>query len=159
MSFPLFHDSGSQIKAVRASDNAALTAGSTGDNTPVVGQIIDRSALGMPLSCAVVIAIKAILGDTNKLTLKSVTIDHGDDSALGDATTFATPADVDVLVDPASPGGGSTMRGQQQYNVDLGGAKRYVRLTFTPDLNAANTDTGECAALWIFGGAPTLPAS
>lgn len=153
--FSFIRNIGAAVKTVHASDNAALTAGGTGDNTLVTGQIIDRSTYGTPLSVVVAIGVKAVLAANKKLTLKSVTIEHGDDSGLSDAANFATPADVDILVDSGS---GSTLRGVSEYDLDLTGAKRYIRLKFTPDLNATGTDTGECASTFIFGGIPELPA-
>jgi hypothetical protein len=154
MSFAEAHNIGSRIAVVRASDNASLTAAGAGDNTQVVGQIIDRTLYNFPLSVVAVITAKAVLATTQKLTFKSVLLEHGDASNLSDAATFSAPADADVLVDP---GGGSTMRGQKEYDIDLAGAKRYLRLKFTPDLSAGSVDTAEVSSALVFGGSDTLP--
>lgn len=154
MSFPRSHNIGASIAVVRGSANATLTAGGSGDNTQVVGAIIDRAAYNYPLSCVLAITVKAVLAASKKLTLKSVILEHDDTSNLASATTFAAPADVDVLVDSGS---GSTMTGQKEYDIDLAGAKRYIRLSFTPDLNATGTDTAEAASVVVLGGVDTLP--
>jgi hypothetical protein len=152
--FPTSHNIGAFIKAMRAGDNASLTAAGAGDNTQVVGAIIDRSLLSNPLSLTAVITAKATLAASKKLTLKTVSIQHGDQSNLSDTAALQSFADVDVLVDSGS---GSTISGQQEYDVDLAGAKRYVQLLYTPDLNAASVDTATTAAVLVFGGSDTIP--
>lgn len=152
--FPTSHNIGAFIKAMRAGDNASLTAAGAGDNTQVVGTIIDRSLLNYPLSLTAVITCKATLAATKKLSLLSVSIQHGNAANLSDATALVSPANVDVLVDS---GAGSTISGQQEYDVDLAGAGRYVQLLYTPDLNAASVDTATTAAVLIFGGTDTIP--
>jgi hypothetical protein len=155
MSFGNQHNIGASIVCAHGSDNATQVAAGSGDNTQVVGQIIDRTLFNYPLSMIVAIRCKAVLATTAKLTLKSVTVEHGDASNLSDAASFATPADADVLVDP---GGGSTMRTVKEYDVDLGGAKRYIRVKYTPDLSAGSVDTAENSVVVIFGGLDTVPA-
>lgn len=154
MSFAEAHNIGSRIATSRASDNVSLTAGGAGDNTQVVGQIIDRTLFNYPLSVVVAICAKAVLGASATLTLKTVLLEHGDTSNLADAATFSAPADAVLFTDGGS---GGTQRGQKEYDIDLAGAKRYLRLKFTPDLSAANTDTAECSSALIFGGSDTLP--
>ena len=154
MTFPAQHNIGSLITAQRGSDNASLTAGGTGDNTQVVGHIIDRAAFSFPLSLTAVITAKATLAANKKLTFKSVILETGDTSGLSDASTLFSPSDVDVLVDSGS---GSTIYGQKEYDFDLAGAKRYIRLSFTPDLNATSTDTATCASVVVLGGTDTTP--
>jgi hypothetical protein len=83
-----------------------LTAGGTGDNTLVTGLIIDRAAYNFPLSMVLALSFSATLAASKKLTMKSVTIEHGDAANLSDAASFSTPADVDVAVDSGS---GSTL--------------------------------------------------
>jgi hypothetical protein len=154
MSFARTHNIGAFIASVRTSDNASLTAGGAGDNTQVVGQIIDRTLFSFPQSATFAIFAKAVLGASATLTLKTVLIEHGDAANLSDAATFSAPADFILFTDA---GAGSTLRGQKEYDIDLAGAKRYLRLKFTPDLSAANTDTAECSSVVIFGGTDTVP--
>lgn len=149
MSFSRVHNIGAYISQEKAIDNTALTAGGAGDNTEVSGQIIDRLAYGDPQSVAILVAWKATLAASKKLSLKSVKLEHGDASNLSDAANFATPADVDVKVDGGS---GGTYHGCQKYSVNLAGSKRYVRLKITPDLDASATDTATIAAAFVFGG-------
>lgn len=155
MSFSRHHNIGGYVGAKRASDNVAVTAGGAGDNTQVVGQIIDRQALSLPLSILVLILWKTVLAAAATLTLKSVLIEHGDDSALADAATYATLETAGGTAVATSAGGG-TVRGESKYSVDLNGAKRYIRIKYTPDLSAANTDTAELSSCFVTGGSDTL---
>lgn len=153
MTFSLIHNVSAFIKAVRASDNVAATAAGAGDNTAVTGQIIDRHAFGNPLSLALVILFKAVLAAAETLKLKSVLVEHGDQSNLSDAATFKTLED---STGSTVATGAGTIRDQKQYAVDLVGAKRYIRIKFTPDLSASATDTAELSALVVAGGQESL---
>jgi len=153
MSCARSHNIGAFIGAQKAADNTALTAAGSGDNTEVVGQIIDTTLYKHPLSVAVLISWKAVLAASKTLTLKNVAFEHSDDSGMSGGTDLSAPADVVVATDSGS---GSTLHGCQMYKVDLAGCKRYVRLTHTPDLNATATDTATTAAVFVFGGQDSL---
>ncbi|WP_313669151.1 hypothetical protein [Sandarakinorhabdus sp.] len=145
---------GSKISVARAAANTAATAGGSGDNTAVTGVIIDRAALGWPQSAVFAVPFTTTLGATNTLSV-AMTVQDGDNSGLSDAGTFATRANGVVAT---GPGGGGTVTGVVELDVNLSGAKRYVRLNFTPDLSAANTDTAALSAVAVLGGATRLPA-
>lgn len=144
---------GDQIVTRRASANAAATAGSTGDNTEVVGVIIDLAAIGWPQSCQVVIPFTATLAAAATLTI-AWDIDTGSASNLSGSSVLTSAAAATVAT---GPGGGGTVPGQLTANVDLSGADRYVRLNFTPNLSAANTDTAALSSVIVFGGMNRLP--
>lgn len=145
---------GDLIGLRNAAGPAALTAGGTGDNTAVTGVIIDRAALGWPQSCVVALPFIATLAATATLSV-AATLQHGNDSGLSDVATFAA---ISTGAQATGQSGGSTEQGVIEVNVSLAGAKRYVRLNFTPDLSAANTDTARVGAVIAFGGANRLPA-
>jgi hypothetical protein len=144
---------GASISARNAAGPAALTAGGAGDNTAVTGVIIDRAALGWPKSVVVAIPYTATLAAGATLSIGSV-LQTGDAENLSDATTFATVA---TGVQATGGSGGTTEQGEIEVDLDLSGAKRRVRLNFTPDLSAANTDTARVGAVLVFGGADRLP--
>lgn len=144
---------GDKISVARAAANTAATAGGSGDNTAVTGVIIDRAAHGWPESMVAAIPFTTTLAAAATLTL-SGTVQTGPDSALASVRTLqAIPATVVAT----GPGGGGTVTGTLEVNVPLRGADRYVRLNFTPDLSAANTDTAALSAVLVFGGAERLP--
>jgi hypothetical protein len=157
MSFATMKNIGAFIKAVRAAANTAVTAGGAGDNAAVTGVTIDRLALNLPMSAVFAIAWTATLAAAATLTFKNVVIEHGAASNMSDAATFATLEDGTGTVIQAG-GAGGTFADCKEYDVDLQGAKQYVRIKFTPDLSAANTDTAALAAVAVFGGSQVLPA-
>ncbi|MCU1285927.1 MAG: hypothetical protein JWO13_2277 [Acidobacteriales bacterium] len=152
MTFPGTHNVGARLSA-KVAGIARLVAAGTGDNTAVVGQILDRTLFGYALSAVFGILCRAVLGANATLTLKNIALFHGDAANMSDEASFATIADTVVLTDS---GAGSTLLSELLANVDLAGCKRYVRLKYTPDLSAANTDTAEVAGVIIFGGKDTI---
>lgn len=157
MSFASMKNIGAFIKVLRAAAHTAVTAGGAGDNTLVVGVIIDRNLLATALSAVFALPFTTTLAAAATLIFKSAIIEHGDASDLSDATTFATLEDATGTVIATGPGGGGTVTGCKEYDVDLQGAKQYVRISYKPDLSAANTDTAAIGAVAVFGGANTLP--
>jgi hypothetical protein len=157
MSFALIHDIGALIKTVRAFANTSLTAAGGGDNTLITGAILDRlSGVDMPLSCVIAVPYTTTLTDAKSLILKTSVVEHGDDSGLSDAATFATLEDSTGTKLVTSSGGG-TYTGTKEYSLDLTGAKRYIRVKTTPDLDASGTDTAAISGVVIFGPAAQLP--
>lgn len=157
MSFAKSHNVGGVVAVVRASDNVAVVAAGAGDNVQVVGQILDRSLFANPLSAVFAILYKLVQAGATNFTL-AYQIEHGDDPALGDAAVLTGPGGVTFSqVATLQETGAGTKRGQKEIDVDLAGAKRYLRLKYTPDLTAGGVDTVELASLAVFGGADTLP--
>jgi hypothetical protein len=143
---------GDLISVRRAAANTAVTAGGAGDNTLVTGVIIDRAALGWPQSAVFAVPFTATLAAAASLSL-AYTVQEGDASNLSDAATLQSAASAII----ASSVGGGTVTGTFEVNVPLIGAGRYVRVNWTPDLSAANTDTAALSAVLVFGGAERLP--
>ena len=144
---------GSLVKVARAAANAAATAGGTGDNTAVTGAIIDRLSVGTPQSAVLAIPYTATLAEGETLSI-AYTVQSGNAANLSDATTL-TSADSAVVA--TGPTGGGTVTGTFEVDVSLGGAGRYVRANFTPDLSRANTDTAALSAVLVLGGMDRLP--
>ena len=136
----------------RAAANTAVTAGGAGDNTLVTGVIIDRAALGWPQSAIFAVPFTTTLAAAASLSL-AYTVQEGDASNLSDAATLQSATSAVI----ASSVGGGTVTGTFEVNVPLIGAGRYVRVNWTPDLSAANTDTAALSAVLVFGGAERLP--
>ncbi|ABF42173.1 hypothetical protein Acid345_3172 [Candidatus Koribacter versatilis Ellin345] len=135
------------VSFARASDHATATAGGTGDATQVTGQIIDRATYGYPQSATAVIEYKAVLAAAATLSY-AYTIEHSDASDMSGAATLASATS--TLQDTGG-GGGTTQRGVLAIPLNLGPAKRYLRVKFTPDLSAGSVDTLENAAVLAFG--------
>jgi hypothetical protein len=144
---------GDFISIARAAANTSITAGGGGDNTAVTGVIIDRAAHGYAQSCVVAIPFTATLAAAATLSI-ATTVQNGENSGLSDVATLVSQG---ATVAANGPGGGGTVTGVHEINVSLAGAGRYVRVNFTPDLSAANTDTAALSAVVVFGGADRLP--
>lgn len=143
----------SEITIRRAAANTAVTAGGGGDNTAVTGVIIDRAALGWAESVVIAIPYTTTLAQAATLSL-AYTLQHGEASNLSDAATLASAT---TAVIATGGTGGSTETGVFEVGVSLRGARRYVRLNFTPDLSAGSTDTAALSAVLAFAGANRLP--
>lgn len=131
----------------RAAANTAATAGGTGDNTEVTGVIIDRAALGWPKSAVLVIPFTATLAATETLQI-AVSVKEGEASNLSDAAVLKAVAATTVAT---GPGGGGTVTGEYEVELNLEGAGRYIRADWTPNLSRANTDTAALSAVLSFG--------
>jgi hypothetical protein len=140
---------------LRLTDQAALTAAGSGDATTVTGQTIDREGFAggsLPNSAEIAVLFAATLASGKTL---SVTFDVQDSL---DGTTFADYATSAALVAATGPSGGGTVKGQLEFPVSLGSARRYVRLLFLPDLSATGTDTAVAIAAGFFAGFDRLAA-
>lgn len=157
----LQHDIGAQLKAALALVPAVITAGAGNDGVEVNGPAIDRfqSAFGNSrfLSGKLVIAWSAVLAQAATLTLAA---NLQDDTVTG---FNGTPADFGPALASAvvatGPTGGGTVQGVSVIDVDLAGARQFLRAQITANLSAANTDTVAIAAVLVLGGADQLPAS
>ena len=152
-------DAGAYL-AVLSGTPAAGTAGGSGDNTEVNGDIVDMQALDyVPWSGAIVITGEATLAQDATLALNDVKIEHGDESDLSDAAdysyaSFCLPTDNAAVATGGTGGSTETVKFKQRIN--LQGVKRYWRVCFTPDCSAASGDTFDLAgcAVVIGGEAP-----
>lgn len=143
---------GDLIKALRVGANAAATAGGTGDATKVTGVIIDRAAIGTPLSGVLAVPWTATLTEAKTLSL-TYTVVEGAEDDLADGETLAT----DTVVLGTGGSGGSTESGCLEVDLKLAAGGRYVRIDLTPDLSASGTDTAALAAVLVCGGMDRLP--
>lgn len=155
MNFAFTHNIDAFIGAAVASDDVSVVAGSGSNNALVTGLAIDRGALSWPLSASFLVRYKATLGAGNTIAL-AASIETAADSAFATATTvLATFAS--VVVDTGQAGG-SVQRGVVRFPVDFAGALEFVRLKFTPNLSAANTDTADLSSVAVLAGQDFLPA-
>lgn len=139
--------------AARFAAVSSATAAGTGDATEVNGAYIDRQGFS---SLKVVIAYSTTLAQTKTLSiaanLQDATTSGGTGVAdFGDAMASTVVATGDT--------GGSTETGVVELDFDISGADQYVRVQYTPDLNASGTDTATLSAVYILGGAQVQPVT
>jgi hypothetical protein len=119
-----------------------------GGSTAVEGTIIDRLNY---LSAYVSLGLGATAGTPTGTQLAWI-IQHGNAANLSDATTYATlPA---LGANNANFASGTAFNA----NVDLTGAKRYIRAVLTPTFAAGTTPTVAAAVQIILGDKAIQPA-
>lgn len=129
---------------------AQLTAGGSGDDTAVTGVGIDTQDYH---SAKVVVAYTATLTDTKALEL-AVELQESDDDGVSDAYDTAEEIRANSAIVTADAD--DTFTGVYEAKIDLRGneklRKRYIRINFTPDLDASGTDTAVVTAVLLLGG-------
>lgn len=140
---------GAYVKAALALAPVQIVAGGAGDNVAQNGPAVDRQGF---LSAVLAVPIQATLAQAATLTINAKLQDSAD-GATG-WTDFAGPTSNLVLTGGA---GGSTESGQLELNINLRGARRYVRAVATGDLSAATVDTARFGASIVLGGADSKP--
>ncbi|WP_269581970.1 hypothetical protein [Roseibium sp. Sym1] len=151
-----FLDGGAASRSARVTGNQSATAAGAGDATEVNGAWINRliEDKGMVQSAKLVIEFTAALGQDETLTFAGNFQDASDSAGTGvadyedafSATTAAT-----------GNSGGSTESGTLEFDINLAGAKQYVRAQITPNLSASGTDTVNWSATLILYGGSRVP--
>lgn len=147
MGAPHIADFGKYFKAASC-NGISITAGGTGDNTALTGASIDRLGYG---SASFVIAYKTTLAASETLSF-AAEYQLSSDGSSWDTAVSLQGATV------ARTGAVTAGHGVVKFDVNLEGAKRYVRFNFTPNLSASGTDTAVVYGTAILGGADLLPA-
>lgn len=149
-------------------DAVFATAAGTGDNTEVVGSIVDLRRTGRVVcnSAKVLIGWIAVLGQAATLSLSAYLQNDTSSSMANAGTTAFAPTRFKVngvavaltsnkfakAVVATGGTGGSTERGVAEFDVDLSSANEYFLVRWTPDLSAANTDTAYVFSVVLLGG-------
>jgi hypothetical protein len=151
-------DIGAVVDLVRIGAASTLTAGGAGDATAVVGTWLDRENLGsgysggsIPMSALVSIAYTATLAAGKALAMALLVEDSADGVT---PNTYQTITAQQAALSAA----GGTVNGQIGFHVNLGSARRFVRFTWTPDLNNTTTDTASIFPMCALGGFDRLPS-
>jgi hypothetical protein len=84
------------------------------------------------------------------LIFKSLKIEHSVNSDLSSPADYVVFENATGTAIATGATGGSTEVGVKKYSVDLGAARRYIRVTYTPDLDATSTDTAALGAVAVF---------
>ena len=127
-----------------------FTAGATGDNTLYTGDAVDRMGFG---SCQVQMNSTLTLasGETFKNTINI----YDCATSGGTYTLFSNLLNAGTIATGTATGGKYASR----YNVDLSGAKRYIKIDSKADLSASGTDTAKYLLQLVLGGADVTPIS
>ncbi|MER9768878.1 hypothetical protein NKJ09_22760 [Mesorhizobium sp. M0189] len=146
-----FLNGGAYCRTVFQAINKTALAAGTGDATEVDCAWVDRMLdnVGMALSAKLVITYTAALETGETLSFAG---NFQDASALAGtgAADYSTAFAAAVVATGDS--GGSTETGTYEVDVDLAGAREFIRAQITPNLSRGATDTCEwSASLVLFG--------
>ncbi|WP_192246076.1 hypothetical protein [Mesorhizobium silamurunense] len=151
------YNGGAYCRTAFQAINKTATAGSTGDATEVDCAWVDRKGdKGIAMSAKLIITYTTALGQGNTL---SFALNFQDADTIGGSGAADYADAVSATVAATGDSGGSTETGTVEVDVDLGGAREFIRAQITPDLNRANTDTLEWSAALVFFGDGRQPAS
>ncbi len=160
------YDTGALFKGFNMFNPAVVTT--TNDATAQNGYVVDRqfqNATGdlgdLYQSAKIVVPASYSLAAAETVTIR-LEVQHSDTTG---STTFATYANkdgstavTDVFGDTASTAA-QTGNVVTESDIDLRGAKRYLRISITPTLSAASADTVDIAGVAVFGGGNYNPAA
>lgn len=151
------YNGGAYCRSERGTGNNAATAGGAGDATEVSAAWVSRASdTGIAGSMKVIVNYTTTLAEDATLTFAG---NMQDATAIG-GTGSADYGDAFAAEVVATGGsGGSTVTGTFEFDVDLGGAREFVRAQLTPDLSAANTDTAAWSVSYVFFGDQRQPST
>ena len=145
---------GAYIKRVLAFNHLQVVAGGGADGVAQNGRGIDRSldASGnLSLSASVGLLISAVLAGSETASAV-VQIQDSDDDGSGDAyADFGDPSAATLVSD------GADENGVLDFDIDLSGAKKWVRMEVTVTMSAGDTDTAELMGDLVMAGPPERP--
>jgi hypothetical protein len=148
MALPLYTDVGAVLDGTLSHTEVSVTAAGAGDNVAAVGEAIDRQGYD---TCAFLLSAQATLAQDETLALVSSLLEEAD--APGGPWTSVDASNVrEEDFGMTGPTGGGTVNGAAQVNCNLQPTKRYVRLTFTPDLSAGGVDTAAISVACALSG-------
>lgn len=148
MAGPSKYDFGAYHKPLAVGATTAVAAGA-GDATAITGASHDTRGYGTATFCLV---YKTTLTAAKNLSFAVEYQESSDDSSWDTAVALQAAT-------VAETGAQSAKVGKVEFDLPLRGKKRYLRFNFTPDLSHTSTDTVDCAAVCVLGGADALPAT
>ncbi|TCU34157.1 hypothetical protein [Rhizobium azibense] len=145
-----FLNGGAFARSARGSGNNTATAGGAGDATEVNGAYQSRmSDNGIALSAKLIVSFTATLAAGATLTFAG----NFQDALTSGGSGVADFGDAVAATVVATGGaGGSTETGTFEIDVDLSGAREYIRAQITPNLSAGATDTCAWHMDYVFFG-------
>lgn len=151
---------GAFITSKLALDNTTVGAGVGGSGTPINGNVFDRLGVrNLHLSGKLQIGYKATLASGHSATIDWAV--RNSDTSGGTYTNVVTsspsrhPASGQASI--SANDDGTAVRGVVEVDLDLLGAKEFLRGVVTPTLSASGVDTLTLCGVWALGGGEELP--
>ncbi len=134
---------GAQVKSVLAFNHDAIIAGAGNDGILQNGRGVNRAN---HLSCVLAVLVSAVLASTETVSITAQLQDSADD---GVADAYADYGDPLAITEVAADG--ADENGEVELDVNLSGAKQWIRANITITMSAGSLDTSETMALFTFG--------
>lgn len=151
------YNGGAYCRSARGTGNNAVTAGGSGDATEVNAAWVSReAATGLANSMKVIVSYTATLAAGATLTFAG---NMQDATAIGGTGAADYGDAVAATVVATGATGGSTETGTFEIDVDLAGAREFVRAQITPNLSASGTDTAAWNVTYVFFGDQRRPCT
>lgn len=144
-------DGGAYCDAVCSLVPDTFTAGSGDDNVFKDGETIDRIARRLPQSMKIAVLLHLVMASGQRATISNVL----QDKEVGE--NFAQYGELPDDVVITANDDGSAIVTTVNLDVDLAGAKQYVRHRTRVNLSASGTDTAAVAATATLFGLESLP--
>jgi hypothetical protein len=139
-------------RVVGIAAGSIVGAGHGGSGTAIAGIAIDRCDPDVALSLIPAIPVHAVLA-SGHTAIFAIGIQDSDDDGVADAYADYGDAPDTLTVTALNSGAAIDLDAGGLVNIDLSGAKRYVKLSLTPTLSASGVDVvtiGGCVA--VLGG-------
>lgn len=144
-----------QLGTTRRLSPAGTGAQTAGAAATITGVTVDRGGFAsgsLPRSAEIAALFDATLASGKTLSF------YFDVQDSPDGTNFSDFATSTTTVALTGVSGGAAQQGQLSFNVDLNGARRYVRLLAVPVFSATGTDTATVVNTGFFAGFDRLQA-
>lgn len=138
---------GAYIKSVLAFNHDAIIAGAGDDGVLQNGRAVNRLNY---LSCVLTVVVSAVLASSETVSITAQLQDSADGS-----TGWANYGDPLAITEVAADG--ADENGEVELDVNLSGAKQYIRANITITMSAGATDTSETMAMFTFAGEHERP--
>ena len=159
---PSSNNIGAFITSKLALDNTSVGAGVGGSGTPVNGNVFDRLAnRNLLLSGKLQLGYKftGASGHTASVAwaIRDSVESGGTYGNIERSSPAAHPASGVSTI--TANDDGTAVRGVVEVDVDLMGAKEFLRAVVTPTLSASGVDSLTLSGIWALGGGEELPAA
>jgi hypothetical protein len=147
---------GVRLKTALGTTSVSLSQTSAAASTGVNGQTIDRNTSGYKryYSCKAALVASFVASSSQRTATVAVNVEHSSDGTSWDSYTTGTAATFGST-------NGTTHYQTAETNVNLNGARRYIRMVIgAPTYADCSSGQGvfSGAGVVVFGGADTLPA-
>ena len=159
--FSSVHNGGANARSARGSGGLTATAGGAGDNTVANANWVSRKDdrnKGIALSVKLIVSYSAVLAAAATLKF-AVNFQDATDGAGTGAAQYPVGESVATTTAAIGPAGGGTVSGTFEVDMDLAGAREFIRAQVTPDLSAGATDTLSFHMDYVFFGEQRGPTT